>query len=69
MVELTDERQQTIGRDLRAVATFIEAAKDGLDRKKKEQRAVWDLLDLAEARLQALSLYLGLISDDGKETQ
>jgi hypothetical protein len=51
MVELTDERQQTIGRDLRAVATFIEAAKDGLDRKKKEQQAVWELLDLAEGRL------------------
>ena len=64
MIELTVERQKTIGRNLDAVATLIEKAKDGLDRKKKEQRAVWDLLDGAEARLQSLSLYLGRLSDN-----
>ena len=69
MVELTVERQKTIGRDLRAVANYIEKAKNGLDRRKKEQRAVWELLDLAEGKLQGLSVYLGLFSDDDKEAQ
>lgn len=63
MPELTRERQKVIGKDLRYVAEHIETAKGLLDRKQKDQRAVWGELDLVEARLQGLSLYLGLFSD------
>jgi hypothetical protein len=69
MEELTIERQKTIGRNLREVARYIDKAKAGLDRQKKEQRAVWEVLDLAEGRLRSLSAYLSLFSDDDKEAQ
>ena len=68
MKELTVESQKIIEYHLRGVANFVEKAKNGLDRKKKEQRDVWDQLDLAESRLMSLSLFLGLISEDGEAT-
>lgn len=62
MSELTPERQKRIGLDLRYVAKEIDAAKDLLDRKQKDQRAVWEKLDLVDGRLRDLSAYLGLFS-------
>ncbi len=61
--ELTLDQWETIVRDLTAITERIDRAKDGLDRHKAGQRAVWDELDLAEARLQGLSMFLGLLVD------
>lgn len=60
MPNLTDAEDAAIGRDLTVIANHLRAAKDGLNRRKENERAVWNQLDLAEARLQAMSMFLSL---------
>jgi hypothetical protein len=50
--------------DVAAIHERLTCAKDDLNRHEPLQRQVWSELDLAEARLQRLGLYLYLVTGE-----
>ena len=62
MSKLPPEKREVVLANLKAVYDEIKRAKSLLDRKDPQQLEIWNALDLADAHLQGLPIYLGLTS-------
>ncbi|MGA2381980.1 MAG: hypothetical protein ABSG61_00965 [Gemmatimonadales bacterium] len=60
MPKLSKEDHEAVLRYIVGLDEYIRVAMGGLDRKNQTQAAVWNQLDLAIARLKALSAFLTL---------
>jgi hypothetical protein len=65
MTMQADEKMPAIRRDILAVYEHVERARDMI--KRKADRAAWNELDTAVARLQGLMMFIGPWKDEATD--